>query len=43
VFVDSDPVLERTYGVRVPVVEVDGIEEFELAVEPGRFRRLVAH
>jgi hypothetical protein len=42
VFVDGDPGLERAYGVRVPVVEIDGVEEFELAVEPARFRRLVA-
>lgn len=42
VFVDGDPGLERAYGVRVPVVEVDGVEEFEVAVEPDRLRRLVA-
>ena len=33
--------LERAYGLRVPVVEVDGAEEFEFAVEPRRFARLV--
>ena len=39
--IDGDPELERSYGMRVPVVEIDGLEEFELAVEPARFRRLV--
>lgn len=42
VFVDGDSRLEGAYGVRVPVVLVDGVEEFEFAVEPGRFRRIVA-
>jgi hypothetical protein len=42
VFIDGDPGLEGAYGLRVPVVEIDGVEEFEVAVEPGRFRRLVA-
>jgi hypothetical protein len=41
VFIDGDDTLEREYGTRVPVVEVDGREEFEIAVEPVRFRSLV--
>jgi hypothetical protein len=41
VFIDGDEALERAYGVRVPVVEVNGAEEFEIAVEPIRLRRLV--
>jgi Glutaredoxin-like domain (DUF836) len=40
--VDGDDDLERAYGLRVPVVLVDGREEFEIAVDPARFRRLVA-
>ena len=40
-FIDGDEDLERRYGLRVPVVEVDGVEEFEVAVEPGRLARLV--
>ena len=32
--VDSDPELARRYGVRVPVVAVDGVERFELEVPP---------
>jgi glutaredoxin len=42
VLVDGDPRLEAAYGVRVPVVEIDGREAFEYSVEPGRFRRLVS-
>jgi glutaredoxin len=30
--VDADPELVRRYGVRVPVVAVDGVEEFEYEV-----------
>ncbi len=40
--VDGDDDLERAYGLRVPVVLVDGREEFEIAVDPVRFHRLVA-
>lgn len=42
VHVDGDDDLERDYGLRVPVVLVDGREEFELSVEPSRLHRLVA-
>ncbi|MGH2724741.1 MAG: glutaredoxin family protein [Actinomycetota bacterium] len=38
VFVDGDAALEKDYGVRVPVVVVDGREAFELTVDPGAFR-----
>jgi Glutaredoxin-like domain (DUF836) len=41
VFIDGDEGLEREYGLRVPVVAVDGVEEFEYHVEPSRLRRLV--
>jgi len=40
-FIDGSDDLERAYGLRVPVVEVDGREEFEYHVDPVRFRRLV--
>jgi hypothetical protein len=40
--VDGDPRLEAAYGLRVPVVEVDGEEAFEYSVEPARLRRLVS-
>ncbi|HCO02455.1 MAG TPA: NrdH-redoxin [Actinobacteria bacterium] len=41
IFIDGDEGLERTYGLRVPVVEVDGTEEFEYRVEPARFHELL--
>lgn len=41
VFIDGDDALERHYGLRVPVVIVDGREEFEFEVEPTRFNHLV--
>ena len=36
-----NPGPERSYGLRVPVVEVDGREEFEFRVEPQRLRALL--
>ncbi len=41
VFIDGDDALEGQYGLRVPVVLVDGAEEFEFEVEPAQFRRLI--
>jgi glutaredoxin len=38
VLVDDDPELERAYGLRVPVVLVDGIERFEVEVPPQELR-----
>jgi glutaredoxin len=37
--VDADPDLQRAYNVRVPVVEVDGVEVAEGQVHPGEVRR----
>jgi len=42
VFIDGDELLERSHGLRVPVVEVDGVETFEFAVEPAALEQLVA-
>jgi len=42
IFVDGRGDLERAYGLRVPVVLVDGEEQFELDVDPGRLRALLA-
>lgn len=42
VFIDGDDSLEREYGLRVPVVEVDGVEEFEFTVEPAQLRAAIA-
>ena len=39
--IDGDDELERRYRDRVPVVEVNGAEEFEIAVEPTRLRSLL--
>ena len=41
VLIDGDDRLERDYGVRIPVVEVDGREEFEIRVDPEHLRDLV--
>lgn len=41
VFVDGREDLERAYGLRVPVVLVDDIEQFEIEVEPARLRALL--
>lgn len=42
ILIDGDDRLERDYGLRVPVVEVGGEEEFEIQVDPARLRGLVA-
>jgi len=42
VFIDRDESLELDYGLRVPVVEVDGVEEFEFTVDPTTLERLTA-
>jgi glutaredoxin len=41
-FIDGDADLERRFGLRVPVVLVDGREEFEFEVDPQRLRRVLA-
>jgi hypothetical protein len=41
-FVDGRDDLERAYGVRVPVILVDGEERFELHVDGPELRRAVA-
>jgi Glutaredoxin-like domain (DUF836) len=39
IFIDGDDDLEERYGLRVPVVLVDGAEEFETQVDPDLLRR----
>jgi glutaredoxin len=39
--VSIDPGLHREYGERIPVLEVDGEEAFELRVDPLELRRLL--
>ena len=41
VFIDGDDDLERAYGIRVPVVLVDGREAFEIAVDEAELRSLL--
>lgn len=41
VFIDGDDHLERDYGLRVPVVEIDGHERFEYHVDPATLARLI--
>jgi glutaredoxin len=36
--IDGDPELARKYGLRVPVVAVDGVELFEYEVPPDLLR-----
>ncbi|HWH43452.1 MAG TPA: glutaredoxin family protein [Thermoleophilaceae bacterium] len=36
-----DPVLDRRYGERIPVVCVNGVEAFELEVDPDALRTLL--
>jgi hypothetical protein len=40
--VSQDPVLQRRYGERIPVVAVDGTDELELHVDAAALERLLA-
>ncbi len=37
--VSLDPVLYRAYGERIPVIDIDGEEAFELGVDAAALRR----
>jgi len=39
--IEADEELELEYGIRIPVVEVDGEEAFEITVDPAELARLV--
>ena len=39
--ITADPALNRRYGERIPVVELDGEEVFEYLVEPEELRRML--
>ncbi len=39
--IEGDEELELEYGIRIPVVEVDGEEAFEITVDAARLARLV--
>lgn len=40
--ISGDDALELEYGVRIPVVTMDGRERFELEVDPAELARLAA-
>jgi glutaredoxin len=40
--ISGDDDLERAYGVRIPVVVVDGLERFEVEVQPAELEALAA-
>lgn len=40
--IETDDDLLREYGVRIPVVSIDGEEAFEYTVDPDEFARLVS-
>ena len=40
--IESDEELELEYGIRIPVVEVDGEEAFEITVDAERLARMVS-
>jgi len=40
-FIDGHDRLEREYGLRVPVVLVDGVERFEFVVDRAELRSLL--
>jgi glutaredoxin len=39
--IEGDDALELAYGVRIPVVEIDGLEVFEVEVDADELARLV--
>jgi glutaredoxin len=40
--IEVDDELVKEYGIRIPVVVVNGVERFEISVEPDELARLVA-
>jgi glutaredoxin len=40
--IEADETLELEYGIRIPVVAIDGEERFEVTVDPAELARLVA-
>ena len=40
--IERDEALELEYGIRIPVVGVDGQEHFEVTVDPAELTRLVS-
>ena len=40
--IEADDELELEYGIRIPVVEVDGEEAFEVTVDADRLAKMVS-
>jgi glutaredoxin len=40
--IERDEALELEYGIRIPVLTVDGEERFEVSVDPEEFARIIA-
>jgi Glutaredoxin-like domain (DUF836) len=41
VFIEGQEDLERAHGLRVPIIEVDGVERFQTQVDPAGFAAAV--
>jgi glutaredoxin len=41
VFIDANEDLEKEYGLRVPVIEINGVEQFEFEIDSERLAELV--
>jgi hypothetical protein len=39
--IETSDDLTKEYGIRIPVVRVDGVERFEISVDPAAFAQLV--
>jgi hypothetical protein len=40
--IEADEELELEYGIRIPVLEIDGEEAFEVTVDPSQLEELLA-
>ena len=40
--ISGEDALELEYGIRIPVVRIDGTDRFEIEVDPAEFARLVS-
>jgi glutaredoxin len=39
--ISGEDALELEYGIRIPVVQIDGVERFEIHVDPAQFALLM--
>jgi glutaredoxin len=39
--IETDDDLVKEYGIRIPVVTIDGVERFEIAVDPAELAGIV--